>query len=159
MKQIIKSAIAAFCFTLTLPTIATEAPKVEIIKAGNGASFVGPDKLFTGVAKVDMLFSTSDEINASGAYVTFAPGARSAWHTHPAGQRLVVTSGVGLTQEWGGKLQKIHIGDVVICPAGVKHWHGASPDSMMTHFTITGDKNGKNVTWMEKVSDQQYAGN
>jgi quercetin dioxygenase-like cupin family protein len=88
--------------------------------------------------------------------VTFEPGSRSAWHTHPAGQRLVVKSGVGLTQEWGKPTQAIRPGDVVWCPPGVKHWHGASPTTAMTHLAVTGTEDGKNVTWMEKVTDEQY---
>ena len=88
--------------------------------------------------------------------VTFEPGARSAWHTHPAGQRLVVISGVGLTQEWGKPVQVIRPGDVVWCPPGVKHWHGAASATAMTHLAVTGTVDGKNVKWMEKVSDEQY---
>ncbi|MQU51274.1 cupin domain-containing protein, partial [Pseudomonas sp. FSL A6-1183] len=82
--------------------------------------------------------------------------SRSAWHTHPAGQRLVVVSGVGLTQEWGKPVQQIHPGDVVVCPPGVKHWHGAAADGAMTHLAVTGSVDGKSVTWMEKVTDEQY---
>lgn len=95
-------------------------------------------------------------ILASGALVTFEPGARSAWHTHPAAQRLYVVSGVGLTQERGKPVQAIRHGDVVWCPPGVKHWHGASPSTAMTHLAVTGTLDGKNVNWMEKVSDEQY---
>lgn len=98
----------------------------------------------------------NDTINASSAYVTFEPGARSAWHTHPRGQYLVVTSGVGLTQEWEKPVQTIRPGDIVWCPPGVKHWHGATPATAMTHLAITGTVDGKNVNWMEKVSDAQY---
>ena len=116
----------------------------------------GPADYFSGVVRVDPLFAASDEISASGAYVTFEPGARSAWHTHPAGQRLVVVSGAGLTQEWGKPVQQIHPGDVVVCPPGIKHWHGASPEGAMTHLAVTGTVDGKNVTWMEKVTDEQY---
>ena len=102
------------------------------------------------------LFPASAQINASGAYVTFEPGARSAWHTHPAGQRLVVVSGVGLTQEWGKPVQEIRPGDVVVCPPGVKHWHGAAPTTVMTHLAVSGVLDGKTVEWMEKVTDDQY---
>jgi quercetin dioxygenase-like cupin family protein len=102
------------------------------------------------------LFPATGENNASGAYVTFEAGARSAWHTHPAGQRLVVTSGVGLTQEWGKPVQEIHPGDVIVCPPGVKHWHGAAPASSMTHLAVTGSVEGKSVQWLEKVTDAQY---
>ena len=128
----------------------------EIIRAGEQASAPGPVEHFTGQVRVDPLFPAAMGLNASGAYVTFEPGARSAWHTHPAGQRLVVVSGVGLTQEWGKPVQVIRPGDVVWCPPGVKHWHGAAPGSAMTHLAITGTANGKTVEWMEKVSDDQY---
>jgi quercetin dioxygenase-like cupin family protein len=92
----------------------------------------------------------------SGAYVTFEPGARTAWHVHPAGQRLVVISGVGRTQEWGKAVQEIHPGDVVVCPPGVKHWHGAAPTIALTHLAVTGVVDGKSVEWMEKVAEGQY---
>lgn len=135
-----------------------EPARQTIDKNGSQGSFAGPESFFTGRVKVDMLFSPTTELPASGAYVTFEPGARSAWHTHPAGQTLIVTSGIGLTREWGGPLVEIRPGDVVRCPVGVKHWHGAAPGSPMTHLAITGDVNGKNVEWMEKVSDDQYRG-
>ena len=128
----------------------------QITRAGSQASAVGPADYFSGRVRVDPLFTASSEINASGAYVTFEPGARSAWHTHPAGQRLVVVSGVGLTQEWGKPVQEIHPGDVIVCPPGVKHWHGAAPSTAMTHLAVTGSVDGKNVEWLEKVTDDQY---
>ncbi|AWY44077.1 cupin domain-containing protein [Pseudomonas putida] len=128
----------------------------QISRAGTQASMAGPADYFTGRVRVDPLFPGTDEINASGAYVSFEPGARSAWHTHPAGQRLVVTSGVGLVQEWGKPVQEIRPGDVIVCPPGVKHWHGAAPASAMTHLAVTGSVDGKNVDWLEKVSDEQY---
>jgi quercetin dioxygenase-like cupin family protein len=130
---------------------------VVITAAGTQASAAGPADWFTGRVRVDPLWSADDKINASGAWVTFEPGARSAWHTHPTGQRLVVVSGQGLTQEWGKQVQIIRPGDVIACPPGVKHWHGASPTTAMTHLTVTGTLvDGKNATWMEKVSDEQY---
>ena len=128
----------------------------QIIRSTAQVSTPGPEDYFTGQVRVDPLFPASEEINASGSYVTFEPGARSAWHTHPAGQRLVVVSGVGLTQEWGKPVQQIHPGDVVVCPPGIKHWHGAAPGGAMTHLAVTGTVDGKNVTWMEKVTDEQY---
>ena len=128
----------------------------QITRSADQASTAGPEDYFTGQVRVDPLFAASEEINASGAYVTFAPGSRSAWHTHPAGQRLVVVSGVGLTQEWGKPVQEIHPGDVVVCPPGVNHWHGAAADGAMTHLAVTGSVDGKSVTWMEKVTDEQY---
>jgi quercetin dioxygenase-like cupin family protein len=128
----------------------------EITRAGAQASAAGPAEFFTGRVRVDPVWSADANINTSGAWVTFEPGARSAWHTHPAGQRLMVLSGVGLTQEWGKPVQIIRPGDVVACPPGVKHWHGASPTTAMTHLAVTGTAGGNNVTWMEKVSDEQY---
>ena len=130
----------------------------SIAKSGSQAAFSAPEQYFTGNVRVNMLFVPKKELPASGAYVTFEAGARSAWHTHPAGQTLVVTSGIGLTQEWGGPIVEIRPGDVVRCPPGIKHWHGASPGRAMTHMAITGEVNGKNVEWMEKVTDRQYHG-
>ena len=135
---------------------ASPAPTQQITRAGEQAPIYGAAEYFTGRARVDPLFSPNENINASGAYVTFEPGARSAWHTHPAGQRLVVTSGVGLTQEWGKPVQVIRQGDVVWCPPDVKHWHGAAPNSAMTHLAVGRSVDGKSVTWMEKVTDEQY---
>ncbi|MGO4004238.1 (R)-mandelonitrile lyase [Pseudomonas fluorescens] len=128
----------------------------QINRAGSQASMAGPADYFTGQVRVDPLFTASDELNASAAYVSFEAGARSAWHTHPAGQRLVVTSGIGLVQEWGKPVQQIRPGDVIVCPPGVKHWHGAAPASAMTHLAVTGSVDGKNVEWLEKVTDAQY---
>jgi len=117
----------------------------QISRAGTQAAVAGASENFTGRVRVDPLFPATDEINASGAYVSFEAGARSAWHTHPAGQRLVVTSGVGLVQEWGKPVQEIRPGDVIICPPGVKHWHGAAATSAMTHLAVTGSVDGKSV--------------
>ncbi|WP_102795795.1 (R)-mandelonitrile lyase [Bowmanella denitrificans] len=133
------------------------SPAQAITLAGSQVSMAGPEKLFTGAARIDPLFPGTDAINASGAYVTFEPGARSAWHTHPRGQHIIVTQGVGLTQEWGKPIQQIKTGDVVWCPPGVKHWHGGAEKTAMTHLVVTGlDGKGNNVIWMEKVSDEQY---
>lgn len=120
-------------------------------------SMAGSTRFFTGDVRITPLFEANDTAPVTGGYVRFDAGARSAWHTHPAGQRLVVTAGSGLTQEWGKPARQIRAGDVVWCPPGVKHWHGASPASAMTHLALTGTVNGKNVDWMEKVSAQQYA--
>jgi quercetin dioxygenase-like cupin family protein len=128
----------------------------QIVRAGSQASVAGPTDAFTGRVRVDPLSPANGDINASTAYVTFEPGARSAWHTHPKGQYLLVTNGVGLTQEWGKPVQEIRPGDVVWCPPGIKHWHGAAPATAMTHIAVTGTVDGKNVEWMEQVSDAQY---
>lgn len=135
---------------------AAERPAQQITRAGAQASVAGPAETFVGQVRVDPLFPADNDVQAASAYVTFEPSARSAWHTHPAGQRLVVTSGVGLTQEWGKPVQQIQVGDVVLCPAGVKHWHGAAPHSAMTHLTVTGVAGGKSVDWLEQVTDDQY---
>jgi 4-carboxymuconolactone decarboxylase len=160
-KSILGAAICAavsFAACAAAQHGAVNAPAAgqQILRAATQAPTVGPMEHFTGRARVDPLFPVDEDINASGAYVTFEPGARSAWHTHPAGQRLVVTSGVGLTQEWGKPVQEIRPGDVVWCPPGVKHWHGAAPTTAMTHLAVTGSVDGKRVTWMEKVTDEQY---
>lgn len=128
----------------------------QISRVGTQASVAGPAEFFTGRVRIDPVHAANENINASGGLVTFEPGARSAWHTHPKGQYLIVTSGVGLTQEWGKPVQEIHPGDVIWCPPGVKHWHGAAPTTAMTHMAVTGTADGRNVTWMEKVSDEQY---
>ena len=128
----------------------------QISRAGSQASLVGPAEFFTGRVRIDPVWPADKDINASGNLVTFEPGARAAWHTHPAGQRLMVVSGVGLTQEWGRPVQEIRPGDVIWCPPGVKHWHGAAPATAMSHLAVTGTLDGKNVEWMEKVSDEQY---
>ncbi|MDO9359613.1 MAG: cupin domain-containing protein [Polaromonas sp.] len=128
----------------------------QISRAGSKPAAAGPETFFTGRVRVDQIWPANNDINASGAYVTFEPGARSAWHTHPKGQRLLVVSGVGRTQEWGKPVQEIRAGDDVWCPPGVKHWHGASTTSAMTHLAVSGSLDGKNVEWMEKVSDEQY---
>lgn len=129
-----------------------------IFRAGTQASVEGPAEYFTGRVRIDPLFPVNDSAHFSGAYVTFEPGARSAWHIHPTGQHLLVTAGVGRTGEWGGHVDEIKAGDVIWCPPGVKHWHGASPTTAMTHIAITGTVNGKSVEWMEKVTDDQYNG-
>ncbi|GAA5233518.1 cupin domain-containing protein [Verticiella sediminum] len=136
---------------------ATSAPaQQEIVLAGSQPSISGPTETFTGRARIDPLWSANEDINAAGAMVTFEPGARSAWHTHPYGQRLVVSSGVGLVQEWGQPVQVVRPGDAIWCPPGVKHWHGAAPKTAVTYLTVTGTVDDKNVDWMEKVTDEQY---
>ena len=129
-----------------------------IYRAGSQQSFKGPEDLFTGEVQVELLFPGNDTAHYSGAYVTFQPGARTAWHLHPAGQHMIVTSGVGLTGTRDGNIVKFKAGDAIWCPPDIDHWHGAAPDSPMTHLVITGSLNGKNVVWKEKVSDAQYHG-
>jgi len=132
------------------------APEQQITAAGAQPSTQGPSDYFTGSVRIDPIWPADAGITASGGLVTFEPGARSAWHTHPAGQRLLITSGVGRVQEWGKPVQIVRPGDVVWCPPRVKHWHGAAPGTAMTHLAVTGVRDGQNVTWMEKVTDAQY---
>ncbi|AWH33214.1 cupin domain-containing protein [Stenotrophomonas sp. SAU14A_NAIMI4_8] len=132
------------------------APEQQITAAGDQPSTQGPSEHFTGNVRIDPVWPADAGITASGGLVTFEPGARSAWHTHPAGQRLLITSGVGRVQEWGKPVQIVRPGDVVWCPPWVKHWHGAAPGTAMTHLAVTGVRDGQNVTWMEKVTDAQY---
>lgn len=138
-------------------TSSTATPIQSISRVGSKASIVAPAQYFTGRVRIDPLFDANDHINASGGLVTFEPGSRSAWHTHPKGQYLLVTAGVGLTQEWGKPIQEMHPGDVVWCPPGVKHWHGATATTAVTHLAVSGTLEGNNVQWLEKVSDAQYA--
>jgi quercetin dioxygenase-like cupin family protein len=165
MKMKTMSMLLTLFVLLSTGTFAGQAIAAEattksqtISRVGSQASVKGPAEYFTGNVRVDPLFSAKDGAPFSGAYVTFEPGARSAWHIHPTGQHLLVTSGVGRTGEWGGKVEEIKAGDVVWCPPKIKHWHGASPTTAMTHIAITGTVNGKNVEWMEKVTDEQYSG-
>lgn len=130
-----------------------------IIRNGGQPAIRGPARFFTGSVRIDPLYPAGNGMRSSGGSVTFEPGARSNWHIHPVGQVLIITSGVGRTQEWGKTIRELRPGDVVICPAGVKHWHGAAPDSSMTHISICEEKEpGKVVVWMEKVTDEQYNG-
>jgi len=131
---------------------------MEIKRCGSRASGKGPEQYFTGTVRVDPLFEAPDPARARGASVTFEPGARTAWHTHPLGQTLIVTSGAGRVQKWGGPVEEIRPGDVVWFEPNEKHWHGASPAVAMTHIAVQEALNGKVVDWMEKVSDDQYGG-
>ncbi len=153
----------ALCLLVSGIAFAAPAPAEEqiaggqiVIPGGSRPSSVAPSQNFTGSVRVDPAFQTQAPARAYGSYVTFEPGARTNWHTHPLGQTLIVTFGTGLTQEWGGPVQVIRQGDVVMCPPGVKHWHGAAPDAAMTHLAIGEHAEGKSVEWMEQVSDAQY---
>jgi quercetin dioxygenase-like cupin family protein len=129
---------------------------MEIKRSGSQPSRKGPEDYFTGAVRVDPLFQAPDPGRVSGGHVTFEPGARTAWHTHPLGQNLIITSGLGWVQREGGPIEEVRPGDVVWFPPGLKHWHGATPMTAMTHIAITESLNGKNVDWLEKVSDEQY---
>jgi quercetin dioxygenase-like cupin family protein len=131
---------------------------MEIKRAGSNASTKGPADYFTGVVRIDPLFPSNAPARAAGNAVTFEPGARTAWHTHPLGQVLVVTAGCGRAQREGGPIEEIRPGDVVVFAPDEKHWHGAAPTTAMTHIAIQEALDGKAVDWMEKVSDEQYQG-
>lgn len=131
---------------------------MDISRSGSQPSIKGPAEFFTGTVRVDPLFQAGEPARASGASVTFEPGARTAWHTHPLGQTLIVTAGCGRVQRSGGSVEEIRPGDVVWFPPGEKHWHGATATTAMTHITIQEKLNGKSVDWMEKVTDSQLDG-
>jgi quercetin dioxygenase-like cupin family protein len=130
---------------------------MEIRHSGSQPSGRGPAEYFTGSVRVDPLFQAPDPGRVAGAAVTFEPGAHSNWHTHPLGQTLIVLSGCGLVQSWGGPVRRIRPGDVVSCPPGEKHWHGATATTAMTHLAIQEAQDGNNVEWLERVTDEQYA--
>ena len=131
---------------------------MEIRRSGSQPAGRGPEDYFSGTVRIDPLFAPPEPARVAGALVTFEPGARTAWHTHPFGQTLIVTSGCGRAQREGGPIQEIRPGDVVWFEPGEKHWHGAAPTTAMTHIAIQEKLNGSPVTWMEKVSDEQYDG-
>jgi quercetin dioxygenase-like cupin family protein len=129
---------------------------MKISRVGSQPSGPGPADYFTGAVRIDPLFQASEPARVGGASVTFEPGARTAWHTHPLGQTLIVTAGLGRVQREGAPVEEIRPGDVVWIPPGVKHWHGASATTAMTHLAIQESLDGKPVEWLEKVSDEEY---
>ena len=129
---------------------------MDVKRSGSQPSGKGPAEYFTGMVRLDPLFQAPAPARVASASVTFEPGARTAWHTHPLGQTLIVTSGSGLAQRWGGPIEQIRPGDVIWFPPGEKHWHGATPTTAMTHLAIQEALDGKTADWMEKVSDEQY---
>ncbi|RFB96372.1 cupin [Rhizobium leguminosarum bv. trifolii] len=131
---------------------------MEIKPAGSRPSMTPPADYFTGAVRQDPLMETPEPARMRATSVTFEPGARTAWHTHPLGQTLIVTSGRGLVQSWGGEISEIRAGDTVWLSPGEKHWHGAAPDTAMTHIAIHEALDGRHVDWMEQVSDAQYSG-
>ena len=157
-RTVFTAAVCAALAQTGFVAAQTAAPSAQTItRAATQAATAGPAKFFAGRVRVEPVWPANEHINASGGMVTFEPGARSNWHTHPSGQRLLVISGVGLTQEWGKAVQELRAGDVLWCPPGVKHWHGASRTTAMSHLAITGTTpDGKNVNWMERVTDEQY---
>jgi quercetin dioxygenase-like cupin family protein len=140
------------------PAVATMPRKstMDIKRNGSRPSNIGSADYFTGAVRIDPLFQAPEPARAAGASVTFEPGARTAWHTHPLGQTLIVTAGLGWAQREGGAVEEIHPGDVIWFPPGEKHWHGATPTTAMTHIAVQEALNGKVVDWMEQVSNAQY---
>lgn len=162
-KSIAMTQLAATVMSFFLPasTFAQTEPggdsqTVTITRSGPQPSSKAPAEHFTGSVRIDPLFQANDPSRTSGAQVTFERGARTAWHTHPLGQILIVTAGSGRVQGWGGPIEEIRPGDVVRIPPGRKHWHGAAPLTAMTHIAIQENLGGKTVDWLEKVSDAQY---
>ncbi len=155
MKRI-PIALIALVIAAAAPAQAQEARGIVVSRAATRPPRVAPADHFTGTVRVLPLFGTTDTTRASGASVSFEAGARTAWHTHPRGQTLIVMAGTACVQHWGGPVEEIRPGDVVWIPAGVKHWHGASPASAMTHVAIVESLKGRSADWMEKVTDAQY---
>jgi quercetin dioxygenase-like cupin family protein len=142
---------------MALPIAAlAQSDRVVVQRAGAQKPAIGPEQNFSGKAEVTGRFQGTSPARIGGGTVSFEAGARTAWHTHPLGQTLIVTEGFGRVQHWGGEIQEIRPGDIVWIPPGVKHWHGASPASGMTHIAISETLDGKTVDWLEHVSDQQY---
>ncbi|AGH78328.1 cupin domain-containing protein [Xanthomonas citri pv. citri] len=133
------------------------AQRIRVSRAGGAPSVVGSAEYFTGKVRIDAPFQADAPARVGGATVTFEPGARTAWHTHPLGQTLIVTAGAGRVQEWGKPAQQIRPGDIVWIPPGVKHWHGANANVAMTHIAVAESQDGAPVTWLEQVSEAQYA--
>jgi quercetin dioxygenase-like cupin family protein len=144
--------------TKTASSLTTRRTSMNITRAGSQPSNKGPADWFTGTVRIDPLFTAPAPGRVAGATVTFEPGARTAWHTHPLGQTLIVLSGLGRAQVEGGPIEEIRPGDVVSFPPNVRHWHGASPKTAMTHIALQEALDGKMVEWMEHVTDAQYSG-
>jgi len=151
--KLLAATIASLALIASASVVAQE---LDIKHNGSRPSNKGPAETFTGAVRVDPLFAAQDPSRTSGGAVTFEPGARSAWHTHPRGQILIVTAGSGWVQHWDGWRQDMKPGDVVWIPPNVKHWHGATATTAVTHFAIQEHEDGKVVDWLEKVSDEQY---
>jgi quercetin dioxygenase-like cupin family protein len=147
---------AMSCARVGVSSTKRQELSMEIKRVGTQPSSKGPAEWFTGSVRIDPLFQANNPARAAGASVTFEPGARTAWHTHPLGQILIITAGCGRVQRKGGPVEEVHPGDVVWFPPGEKHWHGAAPTTAMTHIAIQEAQGGKVVDWMEHVSDDQY---
>lgn len=157
MKPAIVARLVAVTLVVGVPGEAQDTKRLQITRADNIPSRSGPAEYFTGEARIRPLFDSTASTRASGAVVTFAAGARTAWHSHPRGQTLIVTEGLGRVQVWGEPVQMMRAGDVVRIPPGVKHWHGASPDQAMSHIAVQEHLDGRTVQWAEQVTATQYA--
>ncbi len=157
-RDVLRLAVAAMTLPFGRAWPTTPIGDMEINRSGSQPSAKGPAEWFTGTVRIDPLFDAPVPARAAGASVTFEPGARTAWHTHPLGQTLIVTSGAGRAQRWGGPIEEIRPGDVVWFPPGEKHWHGAAPTTAMTHIAIQEKLDGKPVDWLEHVTAEQYEG-
>lgn len=155
MKPLATTALLLALF-VSAASAQEKSPMITITPIGSQPAVQGQADYFTGTVRIDTPFQAPPPARVGGATVTFEPGARTAWHTHPLGQTLLITAGSGLVQEWGGPVRKVNPGDVVWFPPGVKHWHGAAATTAMTHIAIAEALDGKAVDWMEKVSDAQY---
>ena len=153
---VLLAGLALFGFSAVSLKAEEHTNGLQITRAGMQPSRAGPSDLFSGTVRVDPLVSMRAPSRVAASYVTFEPGARSAWHTHPLGQTLIITAGLGWVQQEGGAVEEVRPGDVVWIPPGMRHWHGASSTTAMTHIAITEALDGKNTDWMEKVSDTQY---
>src|SRR5213594_1547721 len=152
-----KLLVAAVMLVSLLASASSESSQaITITRSDSQSSRRGPTENFTGSVRIDPLFNANPPSRTSGGRVTFEPGARTAWHSHPLGQTLIVTAGTGWVQQWGGQIEEMRQGDMVWIPPGVKHWHGATTSASMTHIAIQESLDGKTVEWMEKVSDEQY---
>jgi quercetin dioxygenase-like cupin family protein len=159
-RTFLKTAGTAVVFAVPSLSLATKPePRtaMKITRAGTQPSEKASPENFTGSVRVDPLFETEAPARSRGSTVTFEPGSRTAWHTHPLGQTLIITSGLGLVQRWDGPVEEVRTGDVVWFPPGMKHWHGASPTTAMSHIAVVEVLDGKSSDWMEKVSDEQYS--
>ncbi len=152
-----KQLVAAAALNAVVAASPVDTQGIEIFPNGSRPSGRASAEIFTGAVTLDPLFAAGQQTRIGAGHVTFEPGARSAWHTHPAGQLLIVTSGVGWVQEWSKEKREIKSGDVVWIPPGVKHWHGATAANRMRHIAVQETVDGRNVDWLEKVSDEQYA--
>ncbi|KGY13990.1 cupin [Vibrio tubiashii] len=156
-RLVLATIIASSAFISSVQADDHHNHEQSVYRSQDQTSFTGPDNLFTGKVEVDTLFPENEIANYSAAYVTFEAGARTAWHSHPAGQHIIVTEGTALTGTRDGKVVRFSENESVWCPPDLDHWHGATPEAPMTHLVVTASKDGENVIWKEKVTDEQYS--